>query len=460
MVMMLSWTMAVADAPVAQIFDAAAVLLTDTSNVTLTGSATFSLDGEPFKFVETTYVQDGVNSKWVLNLSSPRGDGSMRENGFTAIANNRHKYGMEVFQPGVYRAAEDDPQSVILRPSAELSQMISLGHGLMELIPAWPEDVFSYTEGGQLQVRLEKEQIPDAASNLISLAVLLAVQRTTNIVDDSIAVPPYPEEANAMADYITPTQGIICCTEKYELTELSVDAQLDAENRFTEVNGTARFTLHTFLEGPHDLHISFAGTASDYGTSKVPAFDAAEFGVQPAEGTYIPLDDMSGADADPEVRDSMIDKARDYLEKAGYPHLDEETWKVSMQSPEQYRIIVRDEDATLLTMNLSSEGGLLLLQDDKSWFDVDLSIPFTIHDDESIRQETVEKLIKFLRETRPELIDKFSGNRFDWGIETENGAYVYMIESWPISVDGSGVSFIVQASPEWKIMYFDCISNG
>ena len=100
------------------------------------------------------------------------------------------------------------------------------------------------------------------------------------------------------------------------------------------------------------------------------------------------------------------------------------------------------------------------MQDDKSWFDVDLSIPFTIHDDESIRQETVEKLIKFLRETRPGLIDKFSGNRFDWGIETENGAYVYMIESWPISVDGSGVSFIVQASPEWKIMYFDCISNG
>ena len=278
---------AYADEKAAQVFDTAAELLTGTENVTITGSATFSLDGEAFKFVETTYVQDGVNSKWILNLSSPKADGSLRENGFTVIANNRYKYGMEVFKPGVYMVAEDNPQSVILRPSAELSQMISLGHGLLDMIPAWSEDVFS-SEKSELHVRLEEGQIPDSVSNLLSLAVLLAIQRTTNIVDDSIAFPPYPEEANCMADYITPTQAIICCTEKYELTELSVDAKLDGENRFTEANGTVRFTLHTFLEGEHDLHITFVGTASDYGSSAVPTFDAAEYGVEPAEGTFLP----------------------------------------------------------------------------------------------------------------------------------------------------------------------------
>lgn len=77
---------AYADETAAKVYDTAAQLLTGTGNVTLTGNATFSLDGEAFKFVETTYIQDGVNSKWVLNLSSPRADGSLRENGFTAIA--------------------------------------------------------------------------------------------------------------------------------------------------------------------------------------------------------------------------------------------------------------------------------------------------------------------------------------------------------------------------------------
>ena len=279
---------ACADETAAQVYDTAAQLLTGTGNVTLTGSATFSLDGAAFKFVETTYVQDGVNSKWVLNLSSPRADGSLRENGFTAVANNRWKYGMEVVRPGLYTVAEDDPQSVILRPSAELTQIIALGHALLEQLPTFPEDVFSLSEGKHLSIRLENEHIPGSVSNLLSLATWLAVQRTINIVDDSIAAPPYPEEAGTMDDYITPTQAIVNSTEKYELKQLSINAEMDDAGRFTEVNGTARIVLHTFLEGERKLHISFAGKASDYGNSSVAAFDPVEYGVTPAEGTWLP----------------------------------------------------------------------------------------------------------------------------------------------------------------------------
>jgi len=276
---------AYADETAAKVYDTAAQLLTGTGNVTLTGNATFSLDGEAFKFVETTYIQDGVNSKWVLNLSSPRADGSLRENGFTAIANNRWKYGMEVFHPGFYTVAEDDPQSVILRPSAELAQITALGHALLEQLPTFPEDVFSLSEGKHLSIRLENEHISGSVSNLLSLATWLAVQRTMNIVDDSIAAPPYPEEAVTMDDYITPTQAIVNSTEKYELIQLSINAEMDEAGRFTEANGTARIILRTFLEGDHELHISFAGKVSDYGTSTVAVFDPKEYGVAPAEGT-------------------------------------------------------------------------------------------------------------------------------------------------------------------------------
>ena len=287
---------AYADETAAQVYDTAAKLLTGTGNVTLTGNATFSLDGEAFKFVETTYVQDGVNSKWVLNLSSPRADGSLLENGFTVVANKRWKYGMEVFHPGLYTVAEDDPQSAILRHSAELTQIIALGHALIEQLPTYPEDVFSLTEGKHLSIRLENERIPGSVSNLLRLATWLAVQRTMNIVDDSIAAPPYPEEAGTMDDYITPTQAIVNSTEKYELKQLSIDAEMDDAGRFTEVNGTARIILHTFLEGDHELHISFAGKISDYGTSTAAAFDPEEYGVVPAEGTYLPSEPESAED--------------------------------------------------------------------------------------------------------------------------------------------------------------------
>ena len=279
---------AYADETAAHIFDAVSQLLTETENVTLTGSATFSLDGEAFKFVETTYIQDGVNSKWILDLSSPRADGSFRENGFTVIANNRFKYSMEVYHPGTYIAAEDSPQSAILRPSAELTQIISLGRAILEQLPALPEEMFSLSGGKRLAIRMEKEQIPGSLSNLLSLGTWLAIQRTMNIEDDSIAAPPYPEEAVRMEDYVTPTQAIISSTGKYELTQLSVDAEMDEAGRFTEANGTARSVLHTFLDGEHELHISFAGKAGEYGTSTVSAFDPAEYGVVPAEGAYIP----------------------------------------------------------------------------------------------------------------------------------------------------------------------------
>ena len=288
---------ACADETAARVYDAAARLLTETENVTLTGSATFSLDGEAFKFVETTYVQDGVNSKWILHLSSPRADGSLRENGFTVVANDRWKYGMEVFRPGTYVVAEDTPQSVILRPSAELTQITALGHALAEMMPAMPEEVLSLSEGGHLAVRMEAENIPEAVSSLMSLGIWLAVQRTTYIEDDSISAPPYPEEAARMEDYVTPTQAIIYSTARYELAQLAVNAEMDEAGRFTEVNGTARILLHTFLEGEHELHISFAGEASDYGTSAVDAFDPEEYGVTPAEGTYLPPEEEPSEDS-------------------------------------------------------------------------------------------------------------------------------------------------------------------
>ena len=442
---------AYADQTAARVYDAAARLLTETENVTLTGSATFSLDGEAFKFVETTYVQDGVNSKWVLNLSSPREDGSLRENGFTAIANNRWKYGMEVYRPGFYTVAEADPQSVILRPSAQLSQIVALGHALSAQLPALPEDVFSLSEGKHLSVRMEEEHLPASVSNLLSLGVWLAVHRTMNIAEDSIAAPPYPEEAGGMADYDTPTQAIIASTAAYELKQLAINAELDEAGRFTEANGTARIILHTFLEGDHELHISFAGKASDYGTSTAPAFDPKEYGVVPAEGTMLPpeLDPMKeGRDASGSGQSPLSwyeSRAVSILEEAGFDR------SLMEQVDAQ-----QDEDGVLVTLNngdnsffaycmMDPEGGLQEFRHiTNPWREEEI-----VREREDITDDMIEecciRLDRYMETIQPGLSSRINGYLLDAIFRKNEETFVRLTDPSTQSL------FIVRLQPAWRV---------
>ena len=442
---------AYADETAAKVYDTAVQLLTGTGNVTLTGNATFSLDGEAFKFVETTYVQDGVNSKWILNLSSPRADGSLRENGFTAVANNRWKYGMEVFHPGFYTVAEDDPQSVILRPSAELTQIIALGHALLEQLPTFPEDVFSLSEGKHLSIRLENEHIPGSVSNLLSLATWLAVQRTMNIVDDSIAAPPYPEEAVTMDDYITPTQAIVNSTEKYELIQLSINAEMDEAGRFTEANGTARIILHTFLEGDHELHISFAGKVSDYGTSTVAVFDPKEYGVVPAEGTMLspelnPMREGRDSSGSGQLPVSWYEShAVSILEEAGFDR------SLMEQVDAQ-----QDEDGILVTLNngdnsffaycmMDPEGGLQEFRHMTApWREEEI-----VREREDITNDMIEecciRLNRYMETIQPGLSSGINGYLMDAIFQKNEETFVRLTDP------STQAMFIVRIMPAWRI---------
>ena len=67
--------------------EAAEKLLLDTSNVTIRGSAVFTLEGERFKTAEILYKQDANNSHWQLDLKTPRENLPDRETGYTIIGN-------------------------------------------------------------------------------------------------------------------------------------------------------------------------------------------------------------------------------------------------------------------------------------------------------------------------------------------------------------------------------------
>ncbi|MBQ9252650.1 MAG: hypothetical protein IJ188_08440 [Clostridia bacterium] len=443
---------AYADEAAARIFDAAAQLLTATENVTLTGSATFSLDGEAFKYLETSYVQDGVNSKWVLDLSSPRRDGSLRENGFTAIANNRYKYGMEVCHPGTYVVAEDNPQSAILRSSAQLNQLIALGHSVFAQVPALSEDAFSFSDGRHLTVRLDGDQIPDSISNILSLGIWLAVQRTMNIVDDSISAPPYPEEAVKMEDYITPTQAIINMTEKYELSQFSMDAEMNEMGLFTEVNGTARIALHTFLDGVHELHISFAGNASDYGASTVSAFDPDEYGVIPAEGTYLPLNAYSigsgAARTQEEATPQMAwyeNRAKFIFEEAGFD-LDLMTNIEAQQDDEDVTVIINNANNSFFAYCvLNPDGSLVEFRNiTNPWSEEEI-----IREREDITNDLIEeccvKLNRYMEAIQPGLSNEINGYKLDAIFQDNEQTFVRLVDISTQSL------FIVRLAPSWRV---------
>jgi len=111
---------ALAESPMKGVFDAASELLFVSDDVTVTGEATFSLDGQRFKTAQVRYLQDTFRSLWELKLKTPRANGTERETGYTIIGDGEKIYVMEAYYPGTYKTGLSDRQSTILRRSLQL----------------------------------------------------------------------------------------------------------------------------------------------------------------------------------------------------------------------------------------------------------------------------------------------------------------------------------------------------
>ena len=90
------------ESPLRLVVDNIAEVLMDMDNVTVTGTAEFSLDGEWFKSVDTSYKQCGTRSVWKLDLLSPTYDGEKKASGWTIIADDEKLHVIEVLYPGTF----------------------------------------------------------------------------------------------------------------------------------------------------------------------------------------------------------------------------------------------------------------------------------------------------------------------------------------------------------------------
>ena len=99
------------DGALTELWDSGCDFLFRTDNVTVTGKATFSLDGEHFKTAELNYIQDGYSSYYGLKLLTPKADGGEEETGWIIISDEDGLCSvMEAYTPDVYRWATTAPQ--------------------------------------------------------------------------------------------------------------------------------------------------------------------------------------------------------------------------------------------------------------------------------------------------------------------------------------------------------------
>ena len=284
---------ALADNTLTPFYDAAVELLYETSNVTLTGEAEFTLDGERFKTAEVRYIQDFENSLYQLSLHTPRRDGTEgtdRESGYTIIANGEYVYVMEVIYPGVYKTGTHGSESTVLRDSVQMNLMRELIRMITDQADALlGEDAATVTQRGQggqeLQIKLN-EDVPGTVNTLLNVFYQFAAKRYFEVDYDYIR----EQEMIPMDYYLTVAQGILGTTKSVSLKQADLTLDLDESGRLEQAAGAVSLLLSTGMDGTRHLDITFRADASDRNESHVGKFDPAEYGVRLAEGAMIVYD--------------------------------------------------------------------------------------------------------------------------------------------------------------------------
>ena len=160
--------------PAAELYDSLVKTLFYTENVTLTGTAKFSLDGVLFKNAEITLKQDGNRTFRELTLKGPKRDGTTQKNGYTIVTDGASLYLMEAVTPGVYRTGGTTEHTSLIRRSIEAEQLIGLGRALVSHADLFlGTDTLTETPEGDICFEL-KDNVPDllnaAVNNLFQFA--------------------------------------------------------------------------------------------------------------------------------------------------------------------------------------------------------------------------------------------------------------------------------------------------
>ena len=454
---------ALADTTAEWLYDSVVKLLCYTGNVTLNVKAEFSMDGEWFKTADLTVKQDYNRSERKLLLTSPKADGTQRQNGYTIVSDNNQIFLMEVFTPGVYRAGNAAERDSILRKTVESGQLVQLGYALAgQANLLLGENAVTRAEDGSVSISLEGEA-PLLVNAGVNQLFRFAAKRYFGMDYDRI------NTSNAMSilSYGTLTEGILYAARGVSVRKVGITITPDANGDLQHAEGTVCLDLETAVDGVHQLEISLKADVSDRDTTMVKKFDPAEYGVVPAADSMALIMDeaeseefgVEAADENEEFMDRLCLDAIEIWRQTGSDM--SATTGVGWRIENNRCVVVIDgADGVIRNTWFTPEGQLTGFQAEQNeWLNRDQLYQFGPVADAEQDRKAREFMVEFLQQVKPELAERAGSLKAEWSYNVNGELYAqYTAEAAEPEQDD--VTFVVRIEPELRIEYFACVSNG
>lgn len=446
-----------AEKPLTALCDSANELLFKTSNVTVTGEAVFSIDGEWFKTAAARYIQDGDRSYWELRLTSPKADGTERKNGYTIIADGSRIYVMEVYRPGIYKTGTGTPQSTLMRKSIQLDLMNEMIRTIAEKMEAAEEDSAVRIEETDTESNVRivaEENVPPVVNLALNLFAQYAARRYFHMDYDQIS----ERQMIPMNAYLTVTEGILSCTKSLALKHTDISIRKDQNGQPEKLSGDISVLLNTAKDGERQVDISFHAEITDKGRSHVGTFSPADYNVSLAEGA-MEIEDIEYSEVDEYTQEKLTDQAKTAWEQAGYT-LDPSAYSYSYKQNGRYCTELNDSADNLSLSCVTNVGGkiLELRNTDNHWqdknFDYENPCPYT-----ELTEEAGQKVKEYLAKVNPEDLSRVDHLKVQCWLEQNGELYLEFCED-PIAQDWDGILVVVRVRPDWQLQYYSCFSNG
>ncbi len=423
--------------PATELYDSLAKLLFYRDNVTLTGTAKFSLDGVWFKTADITLKQDGNRSYRELALSGTRLDGTAQKNGYRIVTDGTTVYVMETVRPGIYRIGTTSEHTSLIRNTRETEQLISLGRAFTasaDLLLG--KDTLTKTPEGDL--RFEFKDLESDLLNAVTNQVFqFAARRYFDNDYDSYSVDRHAR----IEDYVSVTQGILYTVQNVKLKQAQVTVKQDENGMPKYMEGEITLNLETAGQGDRKIDISFQMNVKDLGKTKVKTFDPADYGVASeyeraeAEPMYIDESDLNETERAALRTLDLAGFDRNNIVYMGYQRMEDGSGEVSFGGAEGWEEkFLIDADGKVTAMDMDSaewKNG----SDDQFTKD---SQP------DAETDEKVKAFLKdFLQEVNPDLVKTVDGLKAEWLYKRYDHVYA------KYTGDGAA-TFVVRVEPEMR----------
>ena len=269
LILMLTWSCAGAYNEIPAIYESGVKLLTQTDNVTVTGSADLYLDGAPLKNARGVCIQHGEESYQQITLKGPDNEGEIHENGYAVLETGGTVYVSEMHHGKDHRRTlYNVPGNTILRLNRKTEMLLTLGElaadDLQGMLPGAVHQEET-EEGSAISWTAEGNDISPLFQAALNLLWQQGIDRYYWGGYEGMNAYAFAE----IEDYGTPTEGIIMTTRKVAMEKMNVRVDLDEYDRISSVMGNMTIRLEAASGEQRELMIAFAVSADQYGESTV-----------------------------------------------------------------------------------------------------------------------------------------------------------------------------------------------